>query len=281
MFARSLAAVAALFLLAGCASTESLETLRQTQAQGDAYQKALAASYRDYAEQTAAAEAWQTSDYFAKKGLLAANSADVGPEEPQRWGLPEEKLGEFAAAREQLMKALVANRSLQPEMSASATLAYDRWLVAEHGGTNAHEEQVVFNDILTKLTEVHAEDPTGLPTTTIPPEKSKASILYFPLNVDHLGDSALGALHALSRELKASKTAVHIIVNGHADRSGSEEYNMDLSNRRAQFVVKQLVKAGVSRKLIQYFAFGESDPAVPTADGVPEPKNRRAEIFIE
>ena len=74
---------------------------------------------------------------------------------------------------------------------------------------------------------------------------------------------------------------VSISINGHADRAGTETYNMDLSERRARFVMKALEEAGVPAKLMQYFAFGETDPAVPTADGVREPKNRRVEIYIE
>ena len=38
---------------------------------------------------------------------------------------------------------------------------------------------------------------------------------------------------------------------------------------------------GIQSLLTHYFAFGESDPAVATADGVREPRNRRVEIFIE
>jgi hypothetical protein len=66
-----------------------------------------------------------------------------------------------------------------------------------------------------------------------------------------------------------------------ADRVGSEQYNLDLSQRRARFVVGALKQAGISEQLLKYFAFGESDPAVPTEDGVAEPRNRRVEIFIE
>jgi hypothetical protein len=66
-----------------------------------------------------------------------------------------------------------------------------------------------------------------------------------------------------------------------SEELGSEQYNLDLSQRRARFVVGALKQAGISEQLLKYFAFGESDPAVPTEDGVAEPRNRRVEIFIE
>ena len=71
-----------------------------------------------------------------------------------------------------------------------------------------------------------------------------------------------------------------IEVAGHADRSGSERYNMGLSIRRAQAVADELVRNGVVRQLITTRGFGERQPLVPTADGVREPQNRRVEIVL-
>ncbi|EFH11182.1 OmpA family protein, partial [Teichococcus cervicalis] len=71
-----------------------------------------------------------------------------------------------------------------------------------------------------------------------------------------------------------------IEVAGHADRSGSPQYNQRLSQRRADAVAAELVRQGVSRSAITVQAFGESRPLVPTADGVREPQNRRVEIVL-
>lgn len=282
MLSRTLAALTALLMLAACASTESLETLRATEPVGDAFQKALAATYHDYAENKAASNDWDAAQYFAEKGLLAARGAEIGPEDPARWNIPNDKLLELLAARERLVKAVVANRSTQPDMSASATLAYDRWVEQQHYATSdaaIAEQRTVFEAILAKLEEVYAADPTTVPTTTIP-EDSKSALLYFPLDVDHLGDSAITALDGVVRHAKSAPDSA-ITVNGHADRTGSEDYNMDLSLRRAKFVVRTLSRAGIAVHRIRHYAFGESDPAVPTADDVPEPKNRRVEISVE
>jgi OOP family OmpA-OmpF porin len=71
-----------------------------------------------------------------------------------------------------------------------------------------------------------------------------------------------------------------IEVNGHADRSGTPQYNQGLSLRRAEAVSAELVKDGVSRSDITIQAFGDTKPLVPTAAGVREPQNRRVEIII-
>ena len=71
-----------------------------------------------------------------------------------------------------------------------------------------------------------------------------------------------------------------IEVAGHADRSGSPQYNQRLSQRRADAVAAELVSRGIARSEIVVTAFGESRPLVPTADGVREPQNRRVEIVL-
>jgi OOP family OmpA-OmpF porin len=74
--------------------------------------------------------------------------------------------------------------------------------------------------------------------------------------------------------------ATRIEVAGHADRSGTPQYNQRLSQRRADAVAAELVTRGIGRNEISVTAFGESRPLVPTADGVREPQNRRVEIVL-
>ena len=69
-----------------------------------------------------------------------------------------------------------------------------------------------------------------------------------------------------------------VTLAGHADRSGSDAYNVGLSQRRANNVRSYLAGRGVPDGSITTEAFGESRPLVDTADGVREPQNRRVEI---
>ena len=69
-------------------------------------------------------------------------------------------------------------------------------------------------------------------------------------------------------------------ATGHADRSGSDAYNVELSRRRAEAVASLLASAGIPRASITTDARGEEQPRVPTADGVREPQNRRVEITV-
>jgi outer membrane protein OmpA-like peptidoglycan-associated protein len=74
--------------------------------------------------------------------------------------------------------------------------------------------------------------------------------------------------------------STQIEVAGHADRSGTPQYNQRLSQRRAETVAAELVRNGVGRNEITVTGFGESRPLVQTADGVREPQNRRVEIVL-
>lgn len=75
--------------------------------------------------------------------------------------------------------------------------------------------------------------------------------------------------------------AVRIGATGHADRSGTDEYNMALSMRRANAVKARLLALGVPESEISIDAKGEREPLVPTDDGVREPQNRRVEIVLQ
>ena len=70
-------------------------------------------------------------------------------------------------------------------------------------------------------------------------------------------------------------------VVGHADRSGSDSYNLELSERRAQAIANLMSEAGIPVGSIDTSAQGEANPRVPTQDGVREPQNRRVEITVD
>ena len=71
-----------------------------------------------------------------------------------------------------------------------------------------------------------------------------------------------------------------INVVGHTDTSGSRAYNQNLSVRRANDAVEELVRQGVARATISAEGKGETQPFVPTGDGVREQLNRRTEVLL-
>jgi len=95
-------------------------------------------------------------------------------------------------------------------------------------------------------------------------------------------DITEGARAIVAEAARNSRTAgiSRIEATGHADRSGTDRYNLGLSQRRAQAIGAELVRQGVPAENIVLQWKGERDPLVVTDDGVREPQNRRVEIVF-
>ena len=72
----------------------------------------------------------------------------------------------------------------------------------------------------------------------------------------------------------------HIFVYGHTDDVGSEEYNQQLSERRAKVVHDYLVESFIDPTVVTSEGFGKSSPLVEGTSKEARAKNRRVEIAI-
>lgn len=71
-----------------------------------------------------------------------------------------------------------------------------------------------------------------------------------------------------------------IDVMGHTDSTGSEQYNLDLSRRRAESVANYLVSRGVARARVETIGYGEQYPIADNTTETGRAQNRRVEIRI-
>lgn len=108
---------------------------------------------------------------------------------------------------------------------------------------------------------------------------NRSYIVFFNHNKFDLSVEAKGVLSNLFNDVKKAKRAVFDLV-GHADRSGNDDYNMNLSQKRADSVKNYLINLGVKSGNVKSTWEGESKPLVQTEDGIKEPQNRRAEIKV-
>jgi len=102
----------------------------------------------------------------------------------------------------------------------------------------------------------------------------------FDFDKSDLTDEGLQELNQLIADLKGADPQ-SVTVAGHTDTVGTPEYNLGLSERRAQTVATELIKGGIPASKIGTEALGMTDLAVETGPGVYEPKNRRAVISVE
>jgi OOP family OmpA-OmpF porin len=121
--------------------------------------------------------------------------------------------------------------------------------------------------------------PVVAPTPAAAPAPARTFLVFFDWNRADLTDRARQIIGEAANNSRTTGTT-RIEVSGHADRSGTPQYNQRLSERRAQAVASELERQGVPRSAMVIQAFGESRPLVPTADGVREPQNRRVEIVL-
>jgi outer membrane protein OmpA-like peptidoglycan-associated protein len=71
-----------------------------------------------------------------------------------------------------------------------------------------------------------------------------------------------------------------IEISGHTDDQGSEEYNQQLSLRRAEAVVDFLIGNGIESVRMKYFGFGKSRPLIDSTDELAGGINRRVEVRL-
>lgn len=88
---------------------------------------------------------------------------------------------------------------------------------------------------------------------------------------------ALQTLNQIAREIKKYDPR-EVTVEGHTDKAGSSDYNVKLSQRRAEAVSDALHDRGVENRILDKEAYGESRPAIPTDDGIALRENRRVVV---
>ncbi len=121
--------------------------------------------------------------------------------------------------------------------------------------------------------------PTPAPIAAPAPAPARSYLVFFDWDKATLTDRA----RQIIREAAENSTHVQftqIEVNGFTDTSGTPQYNMGLSIRRANAVAAELVRDGVPKNAISIHGFGQTHLLVPTGPGVREPQNRRVEIII-
>jgi outer membrane protein OmpA-like peptidoglycan-associated protein len=136
--------------------------------------------------------------------------------------------------------------------------------------------------VLTVSPDMPKPPPKEEPKAEVPPGPEpppRDYIVFFDFDESGVRPDAAATLDRVLRasmELKAGE----ITLVGHADLSGPDAYNQALSLRRADSVRGYLEQGGATVQMSTE-GRGESDPRIPTPDGVREQENRRVEIRLD
>jgi OmpA-OmpF porin, OOP family len=124
-----------------------------------------------------------------------------------------------------------------------------------------------------------APPPPPPPPAAPPPAMAKQFVVYFEFDKSNLTPEGAKVVSDAAAAFKAGGSA-RVAVAGYTDLAGTQQYNIGLSKRRADTVRAALVRQGVPDGAIAESWHGKENPAVPTPDGVREPRNRRVEIAL-
>lgn len=103
--------------------------------------------------------------------------------------------------------------------------------------------------------------------------------VYFAYNRYDLSSEAQKTLSDNVNYLR-SRTSVRVLLEGHCDERGTEEYNQGLGENRALAVREYLISQGISGSRIDILSFGELRPSVPGSGESAWSQNRRVDFKV-
>ncbi len=287
--ATSMAILGSVALLAGCSDlslTNYSETpqmkgnpntqgLSRDEAQnalkpGGDFTNVVAKAYYDMSSTRADAKDYVDSDFYARKSLAASNGQTVLPEDNKRWAIPGQGDAQTRTQMDQQRTRLISaldngGRERFPDLAAHSQVTYDCWVERTEMNYRAEWHGQCYREFMTHLADLEV---------ALRPQFQ----VYFDYNSSKLNAAAQKVVSDAAAGLPAEGTW-HFELIGHADKSGTNPYNMKLSQRRAQAVRTALENAGVPSSRIQVISHGEGHIPVQTADSVKEPKNRVVEGY--
>jgi len=238
------------------------------------------------------------ANYFAFKAINTLKTKEIKIEDPLDWNIPEDSKEEAKKEYKKINALLNDNIIFKyPKITANLVIGYDCWL--EQLEENWQLEDIknckikytnAYNQILSSSNSSHEVEnekivntkldlqSKGKKTYIFKEKKEKTVIVYFnhdsfklePAQKNKLDDFIFNFL---------KKNNNPIIIYGHTDTKGSKNYNLILSQKRANSVYEYFNTMGVVNK-IMLKSYGENYPIINTGDEVKEEKNRRAEIII-
>jgi outer membrane protein OmpA-like peptidoglycan-associated protein len=117
------------------------------------------------------------------------------------------------------------------------------------------------------------------PALAAQPARATSFTLYFIEGKDEFTEQSKQVVYGIMSEI-AKRSVPDVLVIGHTDTVGSDQANDVLGQQRADVVRMALIRLGVPSDDIHAISRGKRSLAVPTANGVAEPLNRRVEIIV-
>jgi OmpA-OmpF porin, OOP family len=275
---RALGPVVGLLLLGACTTNhidDQLRTIEQDPGQGSAFAKGL------HKEYIGLARSFQQSNFPSEALFWGDKSAKAGTGDEVPWetvddqGIPPDRLAESKKSDARLDAVIAAGaKTGAPADLATAQASFDcmirDWRAVFKAVADGCRKR--FEDATAKL-EKRAPAVAAEPTAT-------NFWIYFDFDKSnvrpdaaHILDTAVAAIIQLGTK--------EVVLTGHTDTVGSSEYDLTLSQKRAQSAKRYLTQRGVPANIITTVAKGKTDLRVPTPDNVREQENRNVHVELK
>lgn len=117
-------------------------------------------------------------------------------------------------------------------------------------------------------------------TVTVEVERVVFPPVAFAFDSANLTDLGKGQVYLTAQRLK-EKADLTIVIEGHADSRGSDDYNQKLGLQRAQTVMNELAVQGIDRNRISTASLGEVKPLIGQDASWARAINRRVEFQVK
>jgi outer membrane protein OmpA-like peptidoglycan-associated protein len=105
--------------------------------------------------------------------------------------------------------------------------------------------------------------------------------VLFPTGSDDISPKSALLLDDMARLLQEHKQIRRLEIQGHTDSTGGADFNLKLSQERAQNVRSALIRRGVAERRLVARGYGETSPMAPNFTNAGRAKNRRVEFAIQ
>ena len=162
------------------------------------------------------------------------------------------------------------------DSAASSTASTTSATTPAQAGTDKSAEGVITDAVLGQNIATPDKEPSQ-----INPSKSQTYLdpVYFDFDSYLLAAEARDTLSRNARWLAENK-GTRVVIEGHADERGSDEYNLALAEKRALAAQRYIETLGISLDRMKSISYGENKPAVIGHDEETWAKNRRVEFVV-
>lgn len=265
-------------LVSACAATYDVDHVSMMSAQGDAFSQALHKRYVERAQFEVSEGDWSSVDFFATRAKAAAGGTAPALQMPADRALKADA-DDINQAHMTLSAALkTAAPKVAPDACARAQTWLEHWMEQAEEGHQPDHIKAARDGFMSAMPDCKGEmaAPAPTPMAAVP----GPLVIYFTHDSFDVSSANMDLIQKAANAAKAANVK-RVVLIGHADRSGSAEYNQGLSRARVVAVGNAIMEAGIARNMVVKNFAGETSPQVKTDDGVRERMNRRVEVMFE